>query len=53
MRVLKLVVLIGVWLASVSMAPIVVGTLPDLSPRAESSMGTTPIPPVVGMLGSP
>jgi hypothetical protein len=52
MRVLKLVVLISVWLTSVSMAPIVVGVLPDLGPPVESSIGTTPIPSVVGMLGS-
>jgi hypothetical protein len=52
MRVLKLVVLIFVWFTSASMAPIVVGVLPDLGPRAESSMGIAPIPPVVGLLGS-
>jgi len=52
MRVLKLVVLISVWLISASMAPIVVGVLPDFGPRVESSIGTAPIPLVVGMLGS-
>ena len=52
MRALKLVVLIAVWLTSVSMVPIVVGALPDLGPSAESSLGNEPIPRVVGLLGS-
>jgi hypothetical protein len=52
MRVLKLAVLISVWLTSVPMARIVVGVLPDYGLRAESSMGTAPIPPMVGLLGS-
>jgi hypothetical protein len=53
MRVVKLVVLIVLWLAFVSMTPIVVGVLPDFGPRAESSLGSEPIPQVVGLLGSP